>query len=51
MFHANMRMAQIRAAAGRAETRNELMRAEERMKRDRKAQWLTRVKRVGLVHK
>ena len=44
------RMAQV--GAGRAETRREWVRAEEeRMKRDREAQWLARVRGVGLVHK
>ena len=46
------RMAQVGAGAGRAETRREWVRAEEeRMKRDREAQWLARVRGVGLVHK
>ena len=45
-------MAQVGTGAGRAETRRELVRAEEeRMKRDREAQWLARVRGVGLVHK
>ena len=45
-------MAQVGAGAERAETRREWVRAEEeRMKRDREAQWLARVRGVGLVHK
>jgi hypothetical protein len=46
------RMAQVGAGAGRAESRREWVRAEEeKMKRDRQAQWLSRVRGVGLVHK
>ena len=45
-------MGQVRTGAGRAETRNELVRAQEdRMKRDMEAQWLDRVREVGLVFK
>ena len=46
------RMAQVGAGAARAETRRDWVRAEEeKMKRDREAQWLARVRGVGLVHK
>jgi hypothetical protein len=46
------RMAQVGAGAGRAETRRGWVRTEEeKMKRDREAQWLARVRGVGLVHK
>ena len=46
------RMAQVGSGAARAETRRDWVRAEEeRMKRDREAQWLARVRGVGLVHK
>ena len=46
------RMAQVGAGAARAGTRRDWVRAEEeRMKRDREAQWLARVRGVGLVHK
>ena len=46
------RMAQVGAGAARAATRREWVGAEEeRMKRDREAQWLARVRGVGLVHK
>ena len=45
-------MAQVGAGAGRAETRRGWVRTEEeKMKRDREAQWLARVRGVGLVHK
>ena len=46
------RMAQVGSGAAIADTRREWVRAEEeRMKRDREAQWLSRVRGVGLVHK
>ena len=46
------RIAQVGAGAERAGTRREWVRAEEeKMKRDREAQWLARVRGVGLVHR
>ena len=41
-------MAQVGAGAARAETRRDWLRAEEeRMKRDREAQWMARVRGVS----
>ena len=46
------KLAQVGAGSERVDTRREWVRAEEeRMKRDREAQWLARVRGVGLVHK
>ena len=45
------RMAKVGEGARRAEGRRGLERMEEeRMRLDREAQWLARVRRVGLVH-
>ena len=46
------RMSQVGEGARRAETRRDWVRLEEeKMKWDRQAQWLSRVRGVGLVHR
>ena len=46
------RMTKVGEGARRAEGRRGLERMEEeRMRRDREAQWLARVRGVGLVHR
>ena len=46
------RMSQVGEGARRVETRRDSVRLkEEKMKRDRQVQWLSRVRGVGLLHR